>query len=399
MPDDWTRRAVLKHRPDGPVLLRPHHPRLRPRHLGRRSCVLTTPRPMPMSRPMSRLRLPAPHRPRPEHRPGPRRARRSLRLPRPAPPEGEDLGAARVPSRRGGGDHAAWSQGRGRPQAPQAGDARLHRSGRTFRRPAAERSGRLSAEDAEQGQRVGGGRSLPLRARCWGRWTSTSWARARTSSSGRCWVPMRCPGTASAGVHFAVWAPGARRVSVVGDFNHWDGRRHPMRRRGSTGVWETFLPGVPEGARYKFELRGEGGDVLPHKADPVGFGAEHPPATASVVRDLGGEGLARRRLDGEAWRSDPARPPRRHLRGPPRLLETGGRRGPAPELPGARRGISCPGCATWASPTSRRRRSRSTPSTAPGVTSPSVSSLPPSATAASAGSATSSRPAMLRTSA
>ena len=90
-----------------------------------------------------------------------------------------------------------------------------------------------------------------------------------------------------AGVHFAVWAPDARRVSVVGDFNHWDGRRHPMRPRGSTGVWETFLPGVSEGARYKFEIKGADGAVLPQKADPVGFGAEHPPATASVVRGLG----------------------------------------------------------------------------------------------------------------
>ena len=92
-----------------------------------------------------------------------------------------------------------------------------------------------------------------------------------------------------AGVHFAVWAPDARRVSVVGDFNHWDGRRHPMRRRGSTGVWEIFLPGVAEGARYKFELLGVDGTLLPQKADPVGFGAEHPPATASIVRDLGGK--------------------------------------------------------------------------------------------------------------
>ena len=90
-----------------------------------------------------------------------------------------------------------------------------------------------------------------------------------------------------AGVHFAVRAPNARRVSVVGDFNHWDGRRHPMRRRGSTGVWEIFLPGVAEGACYKFEIRDAGGALLPLKADPVGFGAEHPPATASIVRDLG----------------------------------------------------------------------------------------------------------------
>ncbi|AXQ93284.1 1,4-alpha-glucan branching protein GlgB [Cereibacter azotoformans] len=89
------------------------------------------------------------------------------------------------------------------------------------------------------------------------------------------------------GTHFAVWAPNAQRVSVVGDFNIWDGRRHPMRRRGPTGVWETFLPGVGEGAAYKYEIRGPGGELLPLKADPVGFGSEHPPRTASVVRALG----------------------------------------------------------------------------------------------------------------
>ena len=92
------------------------------------------------------------------------------------------------------------------------------------------------------------------------------------------------------GVHFAVWAPNAERVSVVGDFNAWDGRRHPMRRRGATGVWEIFLPGVTEGAVYKYEIRGPGGAVGPLKADPVGFGSEHPPRTGSVVRQAGGQG-------------------------------------------------------------------------------------------------------------
>ena len=90
------------------------------------------------------------------------------------------------------------------------------------------------------------------------------------------------------GTHFAVWAPNAQRVSVVGDFNIWDGRRHAMRRRGATGVWEIFLPGVEPGAAYKYEIRGPAGQLLPLKADPVGFGAEHPPRTASVVRDLRG---------------------------------------------------------------------------------------------------------------
>ncbi|MBO1900953.1 1,4-alpha-glucan branching protein GlgB [Leucobacter weissii] len=89
------------------------------------------------------------------------------------------------------------------------------------------------------------------------------------------------------GVHFAVWAPNAERVSIVGDFNGWNPTAHPMRSRGATGVWEIFLPGLGEGAVYKYDILGEGGRQLPLKADPVGFGSEHPPATGSVVRPLG----------------------------------------------------------------------------------------------------------------
>ncbi|MCP3969897.1 MAG: 1,4-alpha-glucan branching protein GlgB [Rhodobacteraceae bacterium] len=89
-----------------------------------------------------------------------------------------------------------------------------------------------------------------------------------------------------AGVHFAVWAPNAQRVSVVGDFNGWDGRRNVMRRRGATGVHEIFMPGLSDGTVYKYELLDSAGQLLPLKADPVGFGAELPPKTASVVRDL-----------------------------------------------------------------------------------------------------------------
>lgn len=97
------------------------------------------------------------------------------------------------------------------------------------------------------------------------------------------------------GTHFAVWAPNARRVSLVGDFNAWDGRRHVMRRRGATGVWEIFMPGVGEGTSYKYEVIGAYGEV--HlKADPVGFGSQHPPETASVVRDIKGYGWS-----DEAW--------------------------------------------------------------------------------------------------
>jgi len=88
------------------------------------------------------------------------------------------------------------------------------------------------------------------------------------------------------GTRFTVWAPDASRVSVVGDFNHWDGRRFPMRLRRECGVWEIFLPGVGEGARYKFEIRARDGTVLPQKADPYARRAELRPATASIVATL-----------------------------------------------------------------------------------------------------------------
>ncbi|HLY47954.1 MAG TPA: 1,4-alpha-glucan branching protein GlgB [Solirubrobacteraceae bacterium] len=87
------------------------------------------------------------------------------------------------------------------------------------------------------------------------------------------------------GVHgtaFAVWAPSARAVSVVGDFNSWDGRLHAMRSMGSSGVWELFLPGVEEGVRYKYEVLGAD-DELVLKADPYAQEAESPPQTASIV--------------------------------------------------------------------------------------------------------------------
>ncbi len=89
-----------------------------------------------------------------------------------------------------------------------------------------------------------------------------------------------------AGVAFAVWAPNARRVSVIGDFNRWDGRVHPMRLHPGVGVWEIFIPGLDAGTLYKYEIKGADGNLLPAKADPCGFAAEIPPKTASVVYDL-----------------------------------------------------------------------------------------------------------------
>jgi 1,4-alpha-glucan branching enzyme len=88
------------------------------------------------------------------------------------------------------------------------------------------------------------------------------------------------------GVRFAVWAPNARGVSVVGDFNHWDGRCHPMRARGKSGIWELFIAGQGQWTVYKYEIRTATG-ALTQKTDPQGFHAEKRPQTASIVWDTG----------------------------------------------------------------------------------------------------------------
>ena len=94
-----------------------------------------------------------------------------------------------------------------------------------------------------------------------------------------------------AGVQFGVWAPNAMRVSVVGDFNSWDGRMHPMRNRGPSGVWELFVPGLSEGAIYKYEIRPMSSDLPILKSDPYAFRSELRPHTGSIVA----------RLDRHAW--------------------------------------------------------------------------------------------------
>jgi 1,4-alpha-glucan branching enzyme len=96
------------------------------------------------------------------------------------------------------------------------------------------------------------------------------------------------------GVHFAVWAPNARRVSVIGDFNHWDGRRHMLRSRGSGGIWEIFVPDLVQGEVYKFEIKSHNNGYMVAKTDPYGFFAELRPRTASVVWDV----------DNFAWTDD-----------------------------------------------------------------------------------------------
>ena len=112
----------------------------------------------------------------------------------------------------------------------------------------------------------------------------------------------------SAGTRFAVWAPNAERVSVVGPFNHWDGRTHVMQPRGSSGIWEATIPGIGAGAAYKYEIKSRDGRLI-LKADPYGFAMQLRPDNCSVVTDLNGyrwqdaEWLARRE------RQDPLRLP------------------------------------------------------------------------------------------
>jgi len=109
------------------------------------------------------------------------------------------------------------------------------------------------------------------------------------------------------GTSFAVWAPNAQRVSVVGDFNRWDGRFHPLRLLGASGVWEIFIPGVGEGAHYKFEVRDAHGHIS-LKTDPCGFFFEVPPKNAAIVWNdrkfkWGDEAWLKQRRAGDPLRS------------------------------------------------------------------------------------------------
>jgi 1,4-alpha-glucan branching enzyme len=88
------------------------------------------------------------------------------------------------------------------------------------------------------------------------------------------------------GVHFAVWAPNAKRVSVIGDFNQWDGRRHPMRLHAGAGIWEIFIPGLREETVYKFEIKWRRFGFITHKTDPYAFYFERRPKTGAIVYDI-----------------------------------------------------------------------------------------------------------------
>jgi 1,4-alpha-glucan branching enzyme len=131
------------------------------------------------------------------------------------------------------------------------------------------------------------------------------------------------------GVHFAVWAPNAQRVSVVGDFNRWDGRVHPMRKLIPSGIWEIFIPHLEDGACYKYEVRTPAGHLL-DKADPYGRRFEVPPNTASIIWSEGsyqwGDGdWIRQRPSLGGWHERPMSVYEVHLGSWRRLQESGGR--------------------------------------------------------------------------
>jgi len=131
------------------------------------------------------------------------------------------------------------------------------------------------------------------------------------------------------GVHFAVWAPNADRVSLIGDFNSWDGRVNPMRLLVPSGVWEIFIPDLRDGENYKFEIRTKQGHLL-RKSDPFGFAFEVPPQSASIVRDISGyvwrdEAWMQSRREQGGWLTRPMAVYEVHLGSWARIPEEGNR--------------------------------------------------------------------------
>ena len=159
----------------------------------------------------------------------------------------------------------------------------------------------------------------------WARWTCTCSPRAAMSGCGRSLGAhprsFTTPDGVVDGVSFAVWAPNANGVSLIGEFNHWDGNEAQLRVLGSTGVWELFWPGFPVGGLYKFRVHGADGAVS-DRADPMAFATEVPPQTASkVTAEL--LHLGRRRLDGAAHPAQSGVRADEHLRGAPDVVAAG----------------------------------------------------------------------------
>lgn len=131
------------------------------------------------------------------------------------------------------------------------------------------------------------------------------------------------------GVHFAVWAPNAKKVSVIGDFNNWNSKSHPMQSLGESGIWETFIPGLGEGTLYKFEIRSGFRKYTAQKADPFAFYFELRPKSASIVYDINGYGWNdddwMKKRAGTPWFESPIATYEVHLGSWMRVTEEGGR--------------------------------------------------------------------------
>ena len=173
-------------------------------------------------------------------------------------------------------------------------------------------------------------------------------------------------GNRVAGVRFAVWAPNASRVSVVGDFNSWDGRRHPMRKRPEAGLWEIFIPRLGPGEFYKYELLDANGTLLPLKADPLALETEHAAGHRLARRASVAACLGRCRLDGVARHAPGRRRADLDLRSPCRVLVARCRGTIAATGTRWRTGC-CPTSPTSASRISSSCRSRNIRSAAPGA--------------------------------
>ena len=183
------------------------------------------------------------------------------------------------------------------------------------------------------------------------------------------------------GVYFAVWAPNAKKVTVIGDFNQWNKTKNPLHARGSSGIWEGFMPGVEKGTLYKYHIISQHARHKAREMRPGGLPCRGPAQVR--LRGLGpGLPVERRGLDEGAQGAQRPRRAGVHLRDAPGVLDARARgRQPLADLPGdgaQARGATCGG---WALRTSSSCRSWSTRSPAPGATSPSAISRPPRASA------------------
>ena len=212
---------------------------------------------------------------------------------------------------------------------------------------------RLAVENHE-GHCLGVRRPLPVRARSSPTSTSTCWARGRTTGTTSGSAPTSGRTRGSAGVHFAVWAPNAQRVSVVGNFNHWDGRRHPMRNRGADGHLGDLHPRPLPGRGLQVRDQ-EPAPRLPRRRSPTPTAS--PPSCGPRPRRSSGTSPSSTGTTRNGWQSRAAGraldAPIVDLRGPPRLVEAEGRGGePLPQLPRAGRRPGRAPRATRTSPTS-----------------------------------------------